>query len=77
MDKNKNTIGKRDFIQHTSKYLKIAEKAGNIVITHQKKPQLCLYNIKKKSIKDLRGIIKQIKCKGDINDPVLPEYTEW
>ena len=71
------TIGKREFIQQTSKYLKMAEKEGDIVITHQKKPKLHLSPIKKKSIKDLQGLIKAVKSKDDINDPVFPEYTQW
>lgn len=71
------TIGKREFIQKTSKYLKMAENESDIVITHQKKPRLHLSPIKKKSIKDLKGLIKTVKSKGNINEPVFPEYTKW
>ncbi len=71
------TVGKREFIQQTSKYLKMAENENDIIITHQKKPKLYISPVKKKSIKDLRGIIRAVKSKGDINEPVFPEYTQW
>ncbi len=70
------TVGKREFIQHTSKYLKLVEKqGGELVITHQNKPDLVLAKITHKSLKDLRGVV--VKVHGDINEPVLPGFEEW
>lgn len=70
-------IGKREFIQHTSKYIKWVEEHGsNLVITHHKHPDLVLMKIKPKSVKDLRGLAN-IEVHGDINEPVLPGYDEW
>ena len=38
---NSKTIGKREFIQHTSKYIKWVEEYGSeLVITHQNRPDL-------------------------------------
>jgi len=74
---NLKTVGKRDFIQHTSKYIKwVEENSAQLVITHHNHPELVLTKIKLKSIKDLRGSVI-IKIHGDINEPVLPGYDEW
>ena len=71
------SIGKREFIQHTSKYIKFVEEQGqDIVITHHNRPDLVLSKIKVKSLSDLRGTVK-IKIHGDINDPILPGYDQW
>lgn len=71
------TVGKREFIQHTSKYLKWVEKQGQeLVITHQNKPDLIITKIKLKSLKDLCGLT-EIKVHGDINEPILPGYDAW
>lgn len=69
--------GKREFIQHTSKYLKLVESTGEeLIITHQNEPDLILKKIKPKVFSDLRGIAA-IKIIGDINEPILPGYNEW
>jgi antitoxin (DNA-binding transcriptional repressor) of toxin-antitoxin stability system len=71
------TIGKREFIQHTSKYIKWVEESGNeLVITHQNRPDLILAKFKPKTLKDLRGSV-EIKVHGDINEHILPGYEEW
>lgn len=71
------TIGKREFIQHTSKYIKWVEEHGSeLVITHQNRPDLVLSKIKLKSLKDLSGSV-DIKVHGDMNEHVLPGYDEW
>lgn len=70
-------VGKREFIQHTSKYIKwVEEHDSELVITHQNRPDLILTKIKLKTLKDLRGSVN-IKVYGDINEPVLPGYDEW
>jgi hypothetical protein len=70
-------IGKREFIQHTSKYIKWVEEYGaDLVITHHNRPDLVLTKIKQKTLKDLRGLVA-VKVHGDINEPVLPGYDEW
>lgn len=74
---NPSSVGKREFIQHTSQYLKEAELTGGIIITHQNKPVLKLIRIEDISIKDLKGNITHLKIVGDINDPILPGYDEW
>jgi hypothetical protein len=71
------TVGKREFIQHTSKYLKLVEEQGEeLIITHQNKPDLILSKIKKKTFIELQGLT-EIKVHGDINEPILPGYDEW
>ena len=61
-------IEKREFIQHTSKYIKWVEEDGNtLVITHQNRPDLVLAKIKLKSLKVL----------NDMNEHVLPRDDEW
>lgn len=71
------TIGKREFIQHTSKYIKWVEEHGSpLIITHHNHPGLVLTKAKLASLKDLRGSVS-IKVYGDINDSVLPGYDEW
>ena len=71
------SIGKREFIQHTSKYIKLIEAGDqSLIITHHNKPELVLAKIKRKSFKSLRGFAT-IKVVGDINDPVLPGYDLW
>ena len=70
-------IGKREFIQHTSKYIKLVEEQGqDIVITHHNRPDLVLSKIKPHSLRDLRGCVK-IKIHGDINESVLPGFEQW
>lgn len=70
-------IGKRDFIQHTSKYLKQVEETNEkLIITHQNKPALILMKINPKTAKSLRGLIK-ISVVGDINEHVLMGYEKW
>lgn len=74
---NSKTVGKREFIQHTSKYLKwIEERGSQLIITHHNQPDLILAKIKMKSLKELRGSVI-IKEHGDINEPVLAGYDQW
>jgi hypothetical protein len=76
MDKHK-IIGKREFIQHTSKYIKwVEEEDSQLIITHYNKPELVLHKIKSKSFRDLRGSVI-VKVHGDINEPIFPGYDEW
>jgi carbamate kinase len=71
------TIGKREFIQHTSKYIKLVEEQGQeLVITHHNRPDLVLSKIKLKSLHDLRGSVT-VKIHGDINESILPGYDQW
>jgi prevent-host-death family protein len=70
-------IGKREFIQHTSKYIKLVEEQGqDIVITHHNRPDLVLSKIKLNSFHDLRGSVK-VKIHGDINESIFPGYDQW
>jgi len=70
-------IGKREFIQNTSRYLKwVEEEDKELIITHQNRPDLILTKIKHKSFKTLRGYA-EIKVLDDINASVLPGYDEW
>ena len=74
---NSKTVGKREFIQHTSKYIKwIEEHDSQLIITHHNHPELVLTKIKSRSIKELRGSAS-VKIDGDINEPILPGYDEW
>lgn len=71
------SIGKREFIQHTSKYIKMVEENGqSLIITHHHQPELVLSRIQSNSIKDLRGSVT-IEIVSDINEHVLPGYDEW
>lgn len=75
--KTADMVGKREFIQHTSRYIKwVEEEDKELIITHQNKPDLVLSKIKLKSFKELRGSI-EIKIHGDINEHVLPGFNEW
>ncbi|OGT53909.1 MAG: hypothetical protein A3F17_02800 [Gammaproteobacteria bacterium RIFCSPHIGHO2_12_FULL_41_15] len=69
------TVSKRDFIQNTSKFLKVAEKFG-IVLTYHRKPCLVIKPIKPKSIYDLKDFTT-VTFKGDINEPVLEDLSTW
>jgi antitoxin (DNA-binding transcriptional repressor) of toxin-antitoxin stability system len=72
------SVGKREFTQKTSFYLKMVESDGRaLVITHRKVPCLKLVPLKNKSILDLKGTVGKIKVLGSINDPILPGYDEW
>ena len=74
---NIKSIGKREFIQHTSKYIKLVEEQGqDIVITHHNRPDLVLSKIKLTSFSDLSGSV-DVKLNGDINEPILPGYEQW
>ncbi len=71
-------VGKREFLQHASKYLQKAKETGEeLIITHHNKPELKIVPIKSKTISDLRGKMKIRVLKGDINDPVFPPYDKW
>ena len=73
----RKTVGKQEFTQHTSKYLRwVEEHDGGLIITHQNKPDLKLTKVKHKTLSDLRGIA-EIKVHGDINEPILPGYDPW
>ena len=70
-------IGKREFIQHTSRYLQWVENENqSLIITHHNEPDLILMKIRSKTLSDLRGLAT-IKVIGDINDPILPGYDLW
>lgn len=71
-------VGKREFIQHTSKYLKWVEQheGERLVITHQNEPALVVTKFNAKTFKNLRGFAT-IKVHGDINEPVLPGFDKW
>jgi hypothetical protein len=71
------SVGKREFIQHTSKYLKwVEEHDKELIVTHQNEPDLIITKIKKKSFRDLRGFA-DIKIHGDINEHVFLGYDQW
>ena len=70
-------VGKREFLQHASKYLNKAKEGEEVIITHHNKPELRLVPFKKKSILDLRGKYEIRVVKGDINDPVFPSLDQW
>ncbi len=69
-------VGKREFIQYTSKYLKWVEEGKELIITHQNKPELVLMKVKEMTFKQMRGFA-DVKIVGDINEHVLPGYDEW
>lgn len=70
-------IGKKEFIHHTSKYLKMAEAGEELVITHRNEPCLYLVPVKKKSVHGLRALLKNVKLHEDINTPVIKGFDEW
>lgn len=70
-------VGKREFIQHTSKYIKwVEEENKELIITHQNKPDLLITKIKEKTLEGMQGFA-DITIHGDINEHVLPGYDEW
>lgn len=49
-------IGKREFVQHTSRYIQwVEDNDSALIITHHKRPELVLSKIKPKQFRDLRG----------------------
>jgi antitoxin (DNA-binding transcriptional repressor) of toxin-antitoxin stability system len=72
------TIGKREFLHHASQYLKEVEsKGGTIVISTRGVPSLQISSLKKKTVSNLKGLIK-IKVDQDlINEPILPGFDQW
>lgn len=71
-------IGKREFLQHASRYLKTIEENGEeLVITHHNQPRLKLVPVKARTLRSLKGTLKKCLIKGDINAPVLPGYHTW
>lgn len=71
------SIGKREFVQHTSRYIQwVEDNNAMLIITHHKHPELVLSKIKPKQFQDLRGTA-EITVYGDVNEPVLPGYDEW
>jgi len=73
----KPMISKKEFIHNTSRYLKLAQEQGGLVITHRNSPALELVPVKKKSIKDLKGLLTEVKVEGDINDPAFEDFDKW
>ena len=72
------TIGKRDFLHHASQYLKEVETQGKIlIISTRGVPSLQISPVKKKSISNLRGLIKRKVNQEEINTPILPEFDQW
>lgn len=72
------TTGKRAFTLKTSRFLKQVEKTKEpLVITDRGEPVLILEVFRKEKIENLAGFIKDVKVKGDINDPILPPFNEW
>lgn len=70
-------VGKREFIQHTSRYLKwVEDQDKTLIITHHNQPDLLVTKVKSKTLSELRGFAKII-IHGDINEPILPGYDEW
>ena len=70
-------VGKREFVKHTCKYLKLSEELGGLIITHHNQPKLYLTVIKAKTVHDLKGLLKKVIVHGDINDHILPGYDLW
>lgn len=71
------SIGKREFVQHTSKYIQwVEDNNSELIITHHKHPELVLSKIKSHQFQDLRGTAK-ITIHGDVNESVLPGYDQW
>jgi len=50
---------------------KKAKLEGMLTTTYQSQPIRKSTRIKHKTIYDLKGIIKQVRVKGDINEPVI------
>lgn len=74
---NERFVGKREFIQHTSRYLKLLDGFNvRLIVTHKEEDDLLITKIKHKSIKELRGFTK-IKRHADINEHILPGYDQW
>lgn len=70
-------VDKYEFSLHTSRYLKLAEKEGELIITYHNQPRFYLKFIKNKTIHDLKGLLSGLKIHGDINEPILLGYDEW
>jgi antitoxin (DNA-binding transcriptional repressor) of toxin-antitoxin stability system len=72
------TVGKREFLLHTSKYLHwVEETKEELVVTHRNKPVLRVVPSEPKTASSLRGFLRSIEVEGDINAPVLPPLDQW
>ena len=69
------SVSKRDFVQHTSRYLNLTQKDEYLVITHHGVPCLKLLPFKEKTTDDLKGLVVDIK--GDMTKPVLEGFEQW
>lgn len=70
-------VGKREFIQHTSRYLQwIDDEHSSLIITHRHKPDLIITKICTKKLSDLTGSVT-MTIFDDINDQILPGYDVW
>ena len=71
-------IGKREFLQHASQYLKRVEQSGEpLTITHHNQPRVQLVAVKSKTVRHLSGKITFLKVKGSIHKPVLKGFDRW
>jgi prevent-host-death family protein len=72
------TVGKREFLLHTSEYLHWVEATKEeLVITHRNKPVLRIVPSEPQKVSSLRGFLRSVEVKGDINAPVLPPLDQW
>ena len=72
-------VGKRQFLQASSRYLKEAEEKGReLIITYHDEPRLRVISIPKKTIRDLKGSLKKCSVnEEDVNTPILPGFDTW
>ncbi len=72
------TVGKREFSNHTSKYLTLVQKSGQeITITERNQPVLRLVPIEKKTFASLRGLFSGPIDMDELNKPEFPPFDKW
>jgi hypothetical protein len=72
------TVGKREFLLHTSKYLHwVEETKQELIVTHQNKATLRVMPVERNSVASLRGFLGKVVTTENINTPVFPPMDQW
>lgn len=72
------TVGKRDFLLNSNRYLKkVEEQKRELIVTYRNKPVFKITPIGTGEFDQLRGLIKKIDVDGKITDPEFEDFKSW
>lgn len=72
------TVGKREFLLHSNRYLKVVEeKKQEIIVTYRNKPVLKIVPVSKTPLDELRGLIRHIEFEEDVTEPIFEGFDKW